>query len=434
VVEHSPVSRLAHLGPLAEPQFRRLYLARAFSLFGDALVPVALAFAVLAVDRSPTALGFVLASRFVSLVVFLLVGGVIGDRLSRKGVLIASDLVRFGAQSITAWLLITAHAMVWELVALAFVYGMGEAFFRPTSTGFVPETVSQARLQQANALLAVTTNTWTVVGPVVAGVMVATVGAGWAIGADALTFLVSALFVWRIRSSRSLPRRESTFFRDLADGWQVFTSQTWLWVDGVFSAISNCVVLAPLLALGPVVALRSLGGAASWATIVAALGIGSTLGGLALLRVTPSRPLLLGVPLLALLALPTALLAVPASTVVIAVGALAGGFGLAVFNTLFETTVQHHVAPDALSRVSSIDWLMSVGLFPLGLAVAGPAAAAFGVRLPLVIAAVWIVASTLIVLAVPSVRHIRLVRSTEPSGRVGEAEPRESLSNPASLE
>jgi MFS family permease len=411
-----------------------LYLARAFSLFGDALVPVALAFAVLAVDRSPTALGFVLASRFVSLVVFLLVGGVIGDRLSRKGVLIASDIVRFGAQSITAWLLITAHAMVWELVALAFVYGMGEAFFRPTSTGFVPETVSRARLQQANALLAVTTNTWTVVGPVVAGVLVTTVGAGWAIGADALTFLVSALFVWRIRSSRPLPRPESTFFRDLADGWQVFTSQTWLWVDGVFSAISNCVVLAPLLALGPVVALRSLGGAPSWATIVAALGIGSTLGGLALLRVTPSRPLLLGVPLLALLALPTALLAVPAPTVVIAVGALAGGFGLAVFNTLFETTVQHHVAPDALSRVSSIDWLMSVGLFPLGLAVAGPAAAAFGVRLPLVIAAAWIVASTIIVLAVPSVRHIRLVRSTEPSGRVDEAEPRESLSNPASLE
>lgn len=117
-------------------------------------------------------------------------------------------------------------------------------------------------------------------------------------------------------------------------------------------------------------------------------------------------------PLLALLAFPTALLAVPAPTVVIAVGAFAGGFGLAVFNTLFETTVQHHVAPDALSRVSSIDWLMSVGLFPFGLAIAGPAAAAFGVRLPLVIASVWIVASTLIVLAVPSVRHIRLVRST----------------------
>lgn len=204
VVEHSPAPRPARLGPLAEPQFRRLYLARAFSLFGDALVPVALAFAVLAVDRSPTALGFVLASRFVSLVVFLLVGGVIGDRLSRKGVLIASDLVRFGAQSITAWLLITAHARVWELVALAFVYGMGEAFFRPTSTGFVPETVSQARLQQANALLAMTTSTWTVVGPVVAGVMVTTVGAGWAIGADALTFLVSALFVWQIRTSRPL--------------------------------------------------------------------------------------------------------------------------------------------------------------------------------------------------------------------------------------
>jgi hypothetical protein len=115
-----------------------------------------------------------------------------------------------------------------------------------------------------------------------------------------------------------------------------------------------------------------------------------------------------GVPLLALLALPTGLLAVPAPTVAIAIGALAGGFGLSVFNTLFETTVQHHVAPDALSRVASIDWVMSVGLFPIGFAAAGPAAAALGVSAPLVVAAVWIVASTLVVLAVPGVRAVRL--------------------------
>lgn len=395
-------------GPLAEPEFRRLYLARALSLFGDALVPVSLAFGVLATDRSPSALGFVLASRFVSLVLFLLVGGVIGDRLPRKRILIASDLVRLGAQSLTAWLLITASAHVWELIVLAFVYGGGEAFFRPTATGFVPETVSRARLQQANALLAMTTSTWMVVGPVVAGVMVATIGPGWAIAADAMTFLISAVFVARIRSDGRPARRETTFFHDLADGWRIFRSTTWLWVDGVYAAIGNCMVFAPLLALGPVVAVRSLGGASSWAAIVTALGVGSALGGLVLLRVRPRRPLLVGVPLLALLALPTGLLAVPAPTAAIAVGGLAGGFGLSVFNTLFETTVQQRVAPDALSRVASIDWVMSVGLFPVGFAAAGPAAAAFGVSAPLVVAAVWIVTSTLVVLAVPSVRAVRL--------------------------
>jgi Transmembrane secretion effector len=131
-------NRGGRLGPLAETQFRRRYLARALSLFGDALVPVALAFGVLAVDRSPSAFGLVLASRFASLVVSLLIAGVIADRLPGTGILVGSDLVRLAAQSTTASILVTSTATVWELVLLAFVYGAGEAFFRPTSTGFVP--------------------------------------------------------------------------------------------------------------------------------------------------------------------------------------------------------------------------------------------------------------------------------------------------------
>src|SRR4029450_2939069 len=267
-------NRGGRLGPLAETQFRRLYLARALSLFGDALVPVALAFGVLAVDRSPSTLGLVLASRFASLVLFLLIAGVIADRLPRKAILVGSDLVRLAAQSIPASILVTSTATVWELVLLAFVYGAGEAFFRPTSTGFVPETISRAGLQQANALLAATTSACTVLGPVVAGVMVATIGPGWAIAADAFTFFLSAMFLARIRTARRPGRQKTTFVRDLADGWRVFRSETWLWVDGVYSALGNCAVFAPFLALGPVVALRCLGGAGAWATIMAALGGG----------------------------------------------------------------------------------------------------------------------------------------------------------------
>ena len=395
------------LGPLAEPPFSRLYAARAFSLLGDALVPVALAFGVLAVDRSPSALGFVLASRFLSLVLFLLVAGVVADRVPRKPILIGSDLVRLAAQATTAALLVSGTATVWELIVLAFVYGAGEAFFRPTATGFVPETISPPRLQQANALLSATNSGASVLGPALAGVLVATVGPGWAIGADALTFAVSAVLLSSIPSKAVAPRQRTRMLRDLAEGWRVFRSRSWLWIDGVYSALGNFAVLAPLLALGPVVATRSLGGAAAWASIVAAMGLGSVAGGVTLIRVRPRRPLLAGVPLLSLLALPTALLAWPAPTAAIAAGAFAGGFGLSVFNTLFETTVQQHVSPRALSRVASIDWLMSLGLFPVGFAVAGPAGEAFGVRVPLVGAAVWIIASTLVVISVPSVRHVR---------------------------
>jgi hypothetical protein len=153
-----------------------------------------------------------------------------------------------------------------------------------------------------------------------------------------------AVFLSRIRTAPPGRRQGTTLLRDLADGWRVFRSETWLWVDGIYSALGNCAVFAPLLALGPVVALRSLGGAGAWATITAALGVGSISAGLVLLRARPARPLFVGV-ILSLLALPTALLALPAPTVVIAVGALAGGFGLSVFNTLFETTVQQFVSP-----------------------------------------------------------------------------------------
>src|SRR5207248_8114665 len=218
------------LGALGEPDFRRLYVARAFSLFGDGLVPVALPFAVLSIDPSPAGLGFVLASRSLSLVVFLLVAGVIADRLARKYVLIASDLVRLMAQGAMAGLLIGGAARLWHLIGLVFVYGIGDAFFRPTSTGFVPETVSRPRLQQANALLSLTNSTFAVLGPVVAGVLIVTVGPGWALALDAATFLVSATFVGQIRAAAVMRAQASSFLRELAQGWQVFRSRTWLWV------------------------------------------------------------------------------------------------------------------------------------------------------------------------------------------------------------
>jgi MFS family permease len=395
------------LGPLSEREFRRLYFARAFSLFGDGLVPVALPFAVLSIDHSPSALGLVLASRALSLVVFLLIAGVVADRLPRKRVMIASDLVRSIAQGTMAALLISGGATLWHLVALVFLYGFGDAFFRPTSTGFVPETVSVGRLQQANAMLALTSSIFAIAGPVVAGILVATIGPGWALAVDSTTFLISALFVLQIHAVRRVRDERASFLRDLRDGWHVFRSRTWLWVDGVYSALGSFAVLAPMFALGPIVAIRSLGGAPAWATIIAAFGIGSVLGGITLLRARPARPLLFAIPLLTLLGLPTALLAIPASVPLIALGALAGGFGLTVFNTIFETTVQRHVPPESLSRVASIDWVMSGALQPFGFALAGSAAVVFGLGLTLAAASIWILVSTAVVLSIPSVRNLR---------------------------
>jgi MFS family permease len=405
--------RGGRFGPLSEPNFRFLYISRALSLLGDALVPVALAFAVLQVDDSPSALGMVLAARTASLVVCLLFGGVIADRLSRKRVLIASDLIRLVAQGISAALVLTGSATVPQLVVLAILFGIGWALFLPTSTGFVPQTVSEPRLQQANALTAATFSASQILGPVGAGVLVVSVGPGWALGVDAATFLISAIFVGRIRVDEQVERRQASYITDLREGWREFTSRRWLWVDGVYSGITAFAVLPALFALGPIVADRSLDGARSWATILTAFGIGSVLGGVVLLKARPRRPLLVGVPPLMLLAAPLLLLAISDATIAIAAGALAGGFGLTLFNTLFETTVQQHVPPAALSRVASIDWMLSQGLQPAGYALVGPAAVAFGVDAPLVGAALWVIATTLVVL---SVRDVRILSRREVSG------------------
>jgi MFS family permease len=399
------VKRLA--GPLEEPQFRNFFAARAFSLLGDAIVPVALAFAVLEVDHSASALAVVLAAYTVPRVLLLLPAGVWADRLPRNRVMVASDLLRFGSQATAAVLLIGGHAEVWHLVVLQAIGGVGVSFFLPASTGLVPQIVSPRRLQEANGLLSLAASSFGVLGPVLSGVFVATIGPGWALAIDAVTFLISAAFLIKLELPPRAERAATRFSAELRDGWREFTSRTWLWVDGIYSAVGNMVVLAPVWALGPLVADESLNGASSWAAIATGFGLGAVAGGVAVLRLKPERPIFAGVLALSLLALPPALLAIPAQTALIAAGAFLGGLGLIFFNTLFETTVQEQIPAEALSRVSSIDWMLSLALYPLGLLLAGVVADLIGPGPTLTIAAAWGALSIVPVLLVPSVREVR---------------------------
>jgi MFS family permease len=395
------------LGALEEPEFRRLFFARAFSQLGDGLLPVAHSFAILQVDSSPSAIGFVLAARSVPLVLFLLVGGVWADRLDRRRLMLATDLLRAATQALLAFLILTGRAEIWHLLVLAFLYGVGAAFFFPASTGVLPQLVSPRRLQEANALLTLTESGFQVLGPVLAGVIIAVANPGWAIAADSVTFLVSAAFLARLSLPRAVASVQLGFLTELREGWREFSSRTWLWVDGLYSALGNALTLAPLFALGPVVAERDLGGASAWATIVTFAGVGAVAGGAVAIRIKPERPLRAGVAALSLLAGPPALLAIPADTLAIGVAAFFAALGLSFFNTVFVTTMQEQVPSESLSRVSSIDWLLSVGLQPIGFALAGPAAEAFGLSAALACAAIWGVVSTAVVLAVPSVRNLR---------------------------
>jgi MFS family permease len=394
------------LRALHEREFRLLFVGQSVSLVGDGMVTVALPFAVLDLTGSATDLGFVLASYTLPLVGFLLVGGVFADRFQQRGVMIVSDLVRFGSQGLVAALLVSGHARLWELVVLQAVRGTALAFFLPASTALTPLTVGPELLQQANALRGLSMALGNVIGPAIGGVVVVAVGSGWAIGFDSASYAVSAVFLLALRLPRRVPLPPQPFLHDLLDGWREFTARTWVWTNLTFIGIGN-MVFNWFFVLGAVVAKRSLGGADAWGLIVAALGLGAVVGGIVALKIRPRRPLVVANLGLVLFALPPALLALRPPVALVAAGALVGGIGGTLFNALWETALQRHIPPERLSRVTAYDWFVSTAANPAGQALAGPIAGGIGIDAALAVGAGWLLAAPFLVLAIPSVRGLR---------------------------
>ena len=168
-----------------------------------------------------------------------------------------------------AVLLLTGKATIWQLALLGVALGTSSAFFFPASAGVVPQIVRKEHLQKANALLRLATNSATVGGGLAAGLVVAAVGPGWAVAADAATYAVAGVII----SFVTLPPRGEVpprhFWRELSEGWREFRSRTWVWSVVVQFGLINAFGTASFLVLGPFVAQRSLGGALAWSGIVA---------------------------------------------------------------------------------------------------------------------------------------------------------------------
>ncbi len=393
---------------LRDRDFLRFFGAQAISMFGDRMVAVALAFAVLQQGGSPTEVGTVLAMRAVPLIACLLIGGVVADRMSRRAVLVAADLVRLVSQgSLAAWLIL-GRPSVLAIGLLAGITGAGSGFAAPATTGLLPEVVVPERLGEANGLRATAFSAGELGGPLLSGALVATAGPGWALGIDALTFGVSAALLIGLRGVGGASRARAagdSFLADLRGGWRAFRAQRWLWTFVAYASVAN-LFWGAWKVLGPVVAHRDLGGAAAWGVIVSAMGVGTVAGGIYALRVKPRRPMLVVAVTSPLFGAPLAALALVNSVPVIAFGALLAGLGLMLGNTLWETTLQRHVPPESLSRVSSYDWFGSLALDPVGLAIWGPIAGVIGIDASLWTACGLLVVSALALLAVPEVRHL----------------------------
>lgn len=411
----SPVSRhwREDLRLLRQRDLALLVGSRFVSVLGSAIAPIALAFGVLGIPGgSPTALGLVLFCAAVPRALFMLLGGVAADRSGRARLMVLAETVAAVAQLAAAALFLTGHATVPWLAVLAAVGGVATAMFFPAFTGLVPEVADDAELQSANALLRLASNVAGILGTAVGGVLVATVGSGWALVIDAVTFAVSAVLLRLVRAHRPPPEAKQGTLADLRDGWQEFTARRWVVVIVVLAAVSNVGFSAALGVLGPVQADAALGGAGPWAVIVTAFGLGTVAGVVVALRLRPNRPLLVAAAVAPVLVLPVAAMAPPTPLAVIAGLAFLGGVAADVFGVLWDTALQQHVPGESLSRVSAYDWFGSIALVPLGLAAAGPLVAAVGVE-----TAIWVAFGLGVVpvlaLLDPEVRGLRAGRPAD---------------------
>ncbi|WP_405019915.1 MFS transporter [Kitasatospora sp. NBC_00070] len=398
--------RLAVLG---ERDFRWFFVGYATSLLGSSMAPVAVAFAVLGAGGGGSGLGWVMSARILPIVLVLLAGGVIADRLGGRRVMLAADVLRCGVQAVFAAALLWGHASVWVMVALVALWGLGEGVSMPAMGSLVPAMVRAGpRLADANTLVGLARSLAMVAGPATAGVVTAVYGPATVLLVDAVTYGIGAFSLARL----SLPpqerkRSDGSMLTDLHEGWSEFRSRPWLWITTVHMGLFNLLVWAPFLVLGPLTAQRGLGGARGWGLVMAVYGAGAVLGGLLMLGRRPGRPLAVATVATLGWTLPSAALAAQASVLPVAGAALVAGAGSAVCGTLYSTTLQRWVPAETLARVSAFGGLGAFVLGPLGLAASGPLADQVGTAGVLGFGALWQLVAGAVVLAVPAVRRRR---------------------------
>lgn len=374
---------------------------------------IAAAFAVLETGGDGGDVGLVAASRTLPLVLFLLIGGAVADRLPRHRVMVAANALNCLSQAAFAVLVLTGEARLWQMMLLTALGGTGQAFFSPAAEGMLLSSVQGEQASRAFAVFRMAMQGAAVGGAALGGAMVAAIGPGWVLAADAAAFAVAGSLRAFLDVSH-IPARApgGGMLADLREGWREFAGRPWLWGVVVQFSIANAVVAAADAVYGPLVARDHLGGAGPWGLALGFFGAGTVAGALLMTRWKPRRLLLAGTLCVFPLALPSAALAVPVPVTALCAVMFLTGVTLEVFGVSWMTALHQEIPEDKLSRVAAYDWFGSVALVPLATALAGPAETAFGRTPALWGCAVVVVLVTAAVLCVPDVRNLR--RRTKP--------------------
>ncbi|MYT27360.1 MULTISPECIES: MFS transporter [unclassified Streptomyces] len=368
---------------------------------------IATAFAVLGAGGSATDVGLVSAARMAPLVLFLLVGGAVADRLPRHRVMVAANGVNCLSQGLFALLVLSGTAHLWQMALLAAIGGTGQAFFAPASEGMLLASVSGEQAGRAFAVFRIGVNGAGIGGSALGGALVAVIGPGWVLAIDSAAFAVAGALRAFLDVSGIPERTPGGGIRnDLRDGWREVASRPWLWAIVAQFSIVNAVAVAAQSVYGPLVADEHLGGAGPWGLTLAALGAGTATGALLMTRLKPRRLLLTGTLCVFPFALPSAALAIPLPVGWLAAIMFAAGVSIEVFSVTWMVALHQEIPEEKFSRVSSYDWLGSLAMVPVTTALAGPAQDLIGRTAALWASASLIVLLTAAVLCVPDVRHL----------------------------
>ncbi|MCY0941399.1 MFS transporter [Streptomyces antarcticus] len=375
---------------------------------------IAASFAVLETGGSGWDVGLVTAARTLPLVLFLLVGGAIADRLPRHRVMVAANTLNCVSQAAFALLVLAGDPQLWQMMLLTALCGTGTAFFNPAAEGMLLSTVSGEHSNRAFALFRMSMNGAGIGGAALGGAMIAAFGAGWVLAVDAAAFAVAGALRAFLDVSH-IPERApgGGLLSDLREGWVEFRTRPWLWSIVLQFAVVVGVISAAQAVYGPLVARDQLGGAAPWGLALACFGVG-TIGGAVLMMVwKPRRLLLVGTLCVFPMALPSAGLAIPLSVWALCGVMFVSGISIEVFGVNWMTTMHQEIPEEKFSRVSAYDWFGSLSMTPLATALAGPAESAFGRSSALWGCAALVLIPTAAVLLVPDVR--RITRKPAPS-------------------
>ncbi|MFH0521608.1 MFS transporter [Streptomyces sp. M41] len=396
-----PVARSA---PLRSAAFRRYLSANLVSATGSAMAPLALAYSVIGEGGGAGDLGLVLATNTVPTILFLLVGGVLADRLSRSRMLFLGNLVAAVAQGMLAVIVATGQASTASIAACGFVSGTAMAFTVPAAQGAVGQIVPAEQLQQANALLRLPGNAVKVLGPAAGGAVVAVSGPAWALAWDALTFAVAAVLLLGLRLDA--PVTLTSALGDLREGWSGFWARTWLWTYTAAGTVLVAAWLAGYQLLGPVVTARHYAGARDWGLVQAAFAAGLLAGTVVCLRWRPYRLLTVAVVSCLPLAAPLLALGAQLSLPWVMSATFLAGIGLDVTIVAWGTAFQQHVPQGELGRMSAFNSVGERLAIPLGYLLTAFAAGVWDERTVLVACAGLVVAAVILNLCVPDVYRI----------------------------